>query len=300
MNWSDLQLFLAAARASSAAEAARRLQIDQATVSRRIRALEKSLRSTLFQRDPRGHALTAAGERLLTVAEEVESTTIRAYRDIAERDLAVSGPVRIAGPEGFLTAFLSPRIGELREQHPSLEIQLIPMPRLLSVSKREADIAIAVGRLAEGRAVTRKICDYSLGLFATRRYLDVHAPVRAPEDLLRHSLIGYVDDLIGMPDLDYFDEIQRGLHASMQSSSLLSQVAMTLSGAGICVLPHYMASAHRSLQPVLPAQVRLVRSYWTFVHGDLKGLTRIRTVVDFLAMLARQQRQLLLPTTPLG
>jgi DNA-binding transcriptional LysR family regulator len=294
-DWGDVQFFLVAARAGSAAKAARRLAVDQATVSRRIRALEEALRAPLFQRGPRGHVLTAAGERLLRRAEEMETASLAAHRDLTEASSAVTGTLRVAGPEGFLCAFLAPRLGRLGEAHPGLDVQLTPMPHLMSVSKREADIAITVGQVLEGRVIMRRIADYSLGLFASRDYLARKEPVIRRSDLSQHRIIGYIDDLIVMPELDYLGEILPGLRASFQSSSLIAQMALTVAGAGLCVLPHYMAAAEPRLVPVLAEEVRLARSYWLIVHKDMKETAPNRAFIDFVVAEARRCRDILLP-----
>src|SRR5689334_17776491 len=150
-DWDDLRFFLAVARAGRLTVAARRLGADHATVSRRITSLESALKATLFERRPQGYTLTAHGERLVVAAEAIESQALAASSDIAGADLALSGTVRIGAPDGFGTTFLAPRTRVLIERYPDLEVQLVAMPRLLSLSKREADIAISLSPPKEGK-----------------------------------------------------------------------------------------------------------------------------------------------------
>ncbi|HEY8566343.1 MAG TPA: LysR family transcriptional regulator [Beijerinckiaceae bacterium] len=294
-DWDDLRFFLAVARAGRLTVAARRLGADHATVSRRVTALEAALKAKLFERRPQGYALTEHGERLLAKAESMETQALAVSSEIGGADLALSGIVRIGTPDGFGTAFLAPRMASFGAQFPDLEVQVVAMPRLLSLSKREADIAVSLSPPKEGKIVARKLTDYRLGLYATQAYLDRAAPVTAPDDLHAHAVIGYIDDLIFTPELDYLDEVSRGLRARIQSSSLVAQMNAALSDAGICVLPRFMAAPEPRLVPVLPEAVAITRSFWLIVHADLKEVARIRAAMDFLVREVKAARGLFMP-----
>jgi DNA-binding transcriptional LysR family regulator len=164
MNWDDVRIFLAVARAGQILGAARRLELNHATVSRRLAALEEALGAKLFRRHTAGSELTAAGARFLGTAERMEADMIAARSELAGEDEEVSGNVRIGAPDGFGVAYLAPRLGRLTAEYKQLSIQLVPVPRSFSLSRREADIAITVERPAEGRLVAAKLVDYSLGL----------------------------------------------------------------------------------------------------------------------------------------
>ncbi len=294
-DWDDLRYFLAVARAGRLTLAARRLGADHATVSRRITALEAALKATLFERRPQGYTLTPHGERLVAAAETIEAAALAASADIGGADLALSGIVRLGAPDGFAASFLAGRITRLMERHPGLDVQVVAMPRLLSLSKREADIAITLAPPKEGRVVARRLADYRLGLFAARSYLGRAPLITGRDDLFAHPIVGYIDDLIFMPELDYLDEIAKGLRPRLQFSSLVAQMEATVAGAGLCVLPHFMAARRPDLAPVLPGEVELIRTFWLIVHAELKDVARVRAVVDFLVREAKAARGLLLP-----
>jgi DNA-binding transcriptional LysR family regulator len=166
------------------------------------------------------------------------------------------------------------------------------MPRLLSLSKREADIAIALGPPKEGRVVARKLTDYRLGLYAAPAYLAGHAAIRARDDLFDHPLIGYIDDLIFMPELDYLDEVCRGLRPRVQLSSLVAQIEATAAGAGLCVLPAFVARRRADLVPVLADDVSLTRTFWLIVHAELRDVARVRATADFVVEQTKAARAL--------
>ena len=293
-DWDDLRFFLAVARSGRLTAAARRLSADHATVSRRVTALEESLKAKLFERRPQGYTLTAHGERLLTKAEAMETEALAIQSDIGGADMTLAGTVRIGAPDGFGTSFLAPRLPALAKAYPGLELQLIAMPRLLSLSKREADVAITLAPPKEGKVVARKLSDYRLGLYASRDYLEAMPKVETRDDLFEHRFVGYIDDLIFTPELDYLDEIAKGLRAQVQSSSVVAQMNAVAAGAGIGVIHHFMAEGDPRLVPVLAEEVSLTRSFWLLVHADLKDVARVRAIVDFLVRETKQARGLLL------
>ena len=168
MDWDNIRIFLSVARTGQFSAAALQLRIDNGTVGRRINALEKSLGVRLLDRQTTGTVLTAAGDRLYKTAEEVEAQLLRAQGDLSRSDVELSGTVRVAAPDGFTTLFLCSRLGSLKAKYPLLTVQLVPMSRTLSLSKREADLAITIERPDEGRLAVRKLIDYSLHFYAAK------------------------------------------------------------------------------------------------------------------------------------
>ena len=281
MNWDDVRIFLAVARAGQILGAARRLELNHATVSRRIAALEESLKAKLFRRLTTGSELTQAGERFLAVAERMEADMIAARAELAGEGDAVSGVVRIGAPDGFGTAFLAQRLGQLTARHRDLSIQLVPVPRSFSLSRREADIAITVERPTEGRLVASKLVDYSLGLYASRGYAEEHGLPADRAELVRHRLVGYVGDLTISPSLDYAAEFDPGWEARFQISSALGQTEAVRAGAGIGILHTFIARMHPELVPVVAAPP-IRRAYWLVYHETVRPLRRIQTVASFI------------------
>lgn len=289
MNWDDVRIFLAVARAGQILGAARRLELNHATVSRRIAALEKSLGAKLFRRLTTGSELTAEGERFLSTAERIEADMIAARADIAGEGDEIAGTVRIGAPDGFGVAFLAPRLGQLTERHPQLSIQLVPVPRSFSLSRREADIAITVERPTEGRLVAAKLVDYTLGLYASRAYAERHGLPATLADLTRHRLIGYVADLLISLSLDYGPEIMPDWQASFAVSSALGQMEAVRSGAGIGILHTFIARDHDDLVPV-PVAAPIRRAYWLVYHETVRPLRRVQTVSSFIAAAVEAER----------
>ncbi len=291
MDWDDVRLFLAVARSGQLLAASRRLGINHATLGRRMSGLEKALGTRLLHRRTSGCELTAEGETFLRAAERMETEMLAAQAATGQIGTAISGTVRIGAPDGFGVSFLAPRLGQLMERHPQLKVQLVPVPRSFSLSQREADIAITIERPAEGRLVSSKLTDYSLGLYGERGYLDRNGVPDSIDALNSHHRIGYVEDLIFSPSLNFISEVLRDWDASFEISSAIGQTEAVRSGAGIGILHDYIARQYPELVRVLP-DVMLHRAYWTTFHESSRNLMRLRVVVDFLNELVQAERHI--------
>jgi len=291
-DWDHLRDFLAVARTGRLTSAARVLAADHTTVSRRIAALETALQARLFDRSPQGYALTAQGERLMARAEAMESLMLTAQAEVGEADLSVSGVVRIGAPEGFGSYFLAPRLPQLAQLHPDLEIQLVAIPGTLSLSKREADVAITLSPPREGRLISRKLTDYGLGLYGAPAYLDANPPILSRADMKEHRFIGYIEDLLYAPELDYMQAPDVDIHVAFKSSNLIAQLQACVAGAGLAVLPEFVAHGRPYLRRVLPEKVALRRAFHLVVHADLGSVARVRAVMDFTTAAVKAERRL--------
>lgn len=293
MNWDDVRIFLAVARTGQILAASKRLALNHATLSRRLTSLEEALKTRLFVRRTNGCELTTEGEVFLASAERMETEMLAAQANLGRTDTAIAGTVRVGAPDGFGVSFLAPRMGRLIERHPELKIQLVPVPRSFSLSQREADIAITLERPEQGRLVSSKLTDYTLGLYASRDYLTKR---RAPADidaLKNHPRIGYVEDLLFTASLNFSSAVMRSWDAAFEISTAIGQTEAVRSGAGIGILHDYIARQYPELARILP-DVSIKRAYWTTYHESARDLVRVRTVVDFLQELIAAEREIFL------
>lgn len=282
-DWNALQSFLAVARCGRLTIAAQQLGIDHSTLSRRIAGLEKSLQVRLFDRQPSGYTLTPQGETLLESAQDMESTALSILDHVAGASRKIAGTVRVGTPDGFGTSFLAPRLCRLAKLYPDLNIQLVTLPRLFSLSKREADIAISLAPPSEGRLHTRKLTDYELGLYGAPAYLAQHRPILSVADLRHHRFIGYIKDMIYAPELDYLPLVSPDIRPFFASSNLFVQYQATIQGHGLCVLPCFMAKTAPGLKRILTLDISLQRSFYMITHSDIRNMARIRVAGDFIA-----------------
>ncbi|MBO9419412.1 LysR family transcriptional regulator [Labrenzia sp. R4_2] len=281
MNWDDIRIFLGVARTGQILAAAKRLGLNHATVARRLTALEDSLGTRLFDRSTSGCVLTDAGSRFFDRAESMEAAALQAEADLGDDTPEISGTVRIGAPDGFGVAYLAPRLGLLTRQHPGLTVQLVPVSRSFSLSRREADIAVTIERPETGRLIAGKLVDYALGLYASRSYLAERGIPASPGDLSAHNLIGYVEDLLYSASLNYGTEFFKGWTARFEIASALGQTEAVKAGAGIGILHDFIARADPSLVPVLP-DMKLKRAYWMVTHESSRPLRHVAAVQDFL------------------
>ena len=285
-------MFLAVARSGQVLGASRVLGITQSTLSRRMAALETALGAKLLTRRTHGCDLTDAGSALLETLERVESEMISVQGRLQGAEAAAAGVVRIGAPDGFGVGFLAPRLAHLAERHPDLRIQLVPTPRGFSLSRREADLAVMVGRPEKGRLVARKLTDYTLGLYASAAYLATYPAPGEPAELAQHRLVGYVEDLIATPALNYAAEFSRNWQSRLELSSAIGQVEAVRAGGGIGVLHDYLAEG-RGLVRILP-ELRVVHSYWLAIHEGLRDVARVRAAADFLTNAVRESQAVFL------
>ncbi|GLU28059.1 LysR family transcriptional regulator [Brucella sp. NBRC 12950] len=282
INWDDLKAFLAVARLGRLTVAARHIGLDHSTLSRRIIALETSLRVPLFERSPGGYKITEAGEKLAAEVQQMESAVIRIQTEMSSKVNSLSGPVRLTIPEGFSSNFLVRRLHLLPQELSDIRIELIADPSIVSLTKREADIAIMMERPTLGPLVSRKLCDYEYGLYCSHDYLRTHEAIGSIADIDRHFIIGYIPDLMPTPAHDYLRNFLPHRDADLQVSNILTQVDATSHGVGIALLPCFIAAHSPQLVRLLPDKISFLRSYFIVTHENPRYRLRTERVKDFI------------------
>lgn len=295
-DWNDLRYFLELQRSGRLLTAARRLNTTHATVARHIEAVEQALGTALFVQHAQGYQLTPAGEALLKHAEAMENVALLVQEEITQSS-APLGKIRVGATEGLGVKFLAGRMSGLFERYPGLEVELVAVPRFVSILNREAEISIHLERPSADMLVTRKLTDYRLALYASQAYLDRAPPLRTREDLGRHAWIGYVDDLLFSQELMFLNQFCRNPQVVFHSTSVIAQQEAARSGLGIAVLPCYMAAADPQLVPLLPAE-SIQRAYWISTRRELHKSVRLRVVWDYLMALCAAQQGVLLGPEP--
>jgi molybdate transport repressor ModE-like protein len=286
MDWDNLRIFLAIARSGQILGAAKSLKLNHATVARRLDALEESLNTKLFERRTNGTVLTPAGESLMMRVERMESEVLQADAALPASTATLSGTVRVGAPDGFGTYHLAPVLAKLANAHPALTIQLVPLPRTFSLSRREADIVVTIERPKLGRAIIKKLTDYSLSLYASKTYLKRHKSIRERSDLQDLLFITYVEDIAYSRALEYSADLAKLISRHYECGSVVAQMEAVRSGEGIGILHDYAAARDTSLVRVLP-EMRFSRTYWLMSHPDTHDTRRVaevyRTIVSSVA-----------------
>jgi DNA-binding transcriptional LysR family regulator len=305
-DWNNLRFFLAVARKSRLTGASEVLGVNHTTVGRRIHELEVALKTTLFDKKPAGYILNAAGVRLLDLAENIESACQKLSDTIGGYNNLLAGKVRVSVPQFVGDQFLAPAIGSLYQQCPGIDLELLTGPEALSISKREADLAITLSRPSNGRIVTRRLSHFKLRLYGSVAYLSERTPIRCPQDLRQHMLIEYVDECTAEGD-----ETQGRPHAQgeesdvarivpaecspcLRSSSINVVLSTTAEGLGLSVLPCFVAERDPRLCAILPNQLESVRTLWISMHEDHRAVRRVTEVRNWIVKTIENQRESLL------
>lgn len=280
MHWDDIKIFLYVARRKTLSAAAYDLKMDETTVSRRLKRLEQTLGQTLFERLRSGHVLTSHGENLLVKAENIERNA-EAIRIIKGRDAQKpSGTLRISVSEGFGAHVLAPILYEFTRDYPDIEIDLVSGSGFLSLSKREADVAIGLNRSKSKHITSKLLTPYTLHLYGSRNYLAQHPPIKALSDLNQHSLIDYVDDLIYSDELRYFYDSLPDLKPQIRSTSIMAQKRLVETGAGLAILPDFLIDENYVC--ILPNKISVTRHFWFSTHQSVAIMSKVKVFETFI------------------
>src|SRR3546814_2855190 len=248
----------------------------------------------LFELGPQGHILTARGRALLPAAETAERGALSGISSVTGSHTRLGGLVRISLSEGLGTAIVARRLPEFQRANPDITVELAVSSGFLSPSKREADIAVMLARPRAGPLMTRKLTDYTLGLYAASAWCDANGRPDGIAGLQHHPLVGYIDELLSVPQLRYLDEIAPGLSPNFCSSSINAQHRMIAAGIGIGVLPCFIGDRDPTLERLLADKVEIRRSFWMIVHKDVRQLARVNAFVDWLNGAVADEQGLLL------
>ncbi|GGE28422.1 LysR family transcriptional regulator [Primorskyibacter flagellatus] len=281
MHWDDLRIFLAVARDESLSGAGRRLRIDPATVGRRVGRLEEQIGAALFAKSPQGYALTDAGQRLMDHALRAEQAVMAAGEEIAGQAGRLSGQIRIGAPDGVANFLLPQVCAAILDDNPELELQIVALPRLFNLSRREADMAVTVSRPTAGRLLVQKISDYHLHLAAAHSYLSRHAPLTDLRDLRHHRMTGYIPDMIFDKELDYLGDLGTG-RVPLASNSVVVQLNWLRQGAGVGIVHDFALPSAAELRRILTDAFSLTRSFYLVRHEDDARLERMNRFAALL------------------
>jgi DNA-binding transcriptional LysR family regulator len=279
-DWDDARFFLAIARAGSVSGAGRQLRVQQSTVSRRLAGLEEMLGARLFERTPDGYIPTSAGESLRARAERMEEEALAAERELLGRESKIAGVVRLTTPEAFGNGFMAPLAARLRQEQPEILLELVAANAKLSLTKREADLAIRTGRPQQALLVMTRMGELADALYASRAYLTRRGRP-AGADLGDHDYIDYDDSYLGQTEVAWLRQLARGGRCTLRVTGTHGMFGAIQAGLGIGVLPCWLGDTTEGLERVLPAE-RYAADLWMVLHQDLRHVARIRVVAEFL------------------
>jgi DNA-binding transcriptional LysR family regulator len=294
LDWDDLKTFLAIARHGTLSAAARVLKVSQTTMGRRLDHLHGRAGVTLLERTPTGFRLTSAGAAILGEVERMEDAALSLERIITGEDRRLEGLVRVTAVDALAAHVLTAGLAPLQVRHPGIVVEIITDNRSLSLARREADIAVRLGRFDAHETVVRKIGEMSFAVYAAPAYLDRHGPPDWTNGASGHRVVRVQDDLLDTPDARWFAEQTAQAEPALLANSREVQLRAVAAGLGLGHLPCYLA-ADRADVVRLDTGLTVTREIWMGVHRDTRQAPRIVAVQDAIVNAIVQNRALLQP-----
>lgn len=287
LDWEDVRYFIALARHGTLAAAARILRVNHATVARRVMNLEAMLGHSLFDRRPTGYVLTAEGKVALDGASAMDEGALSVLR---RRDTSteINGLVRVTAPRVLADAFIVDRLGDLKERYPALDLELIGEARLMSLAKRESDIALRLGSPKDSELVGRKVGSVAFGFYGSPR---CYEEIKAGQTV---SIIGYDADSAFIFEASWLARQFHNHRFQFRTNSQIGHAGAARAGYGVALLPRYLGSRDPKLVPVPLGEPVPIREVWLLVRRDLTKVPRIRAVADYLVDMFHKEQKFLL------
>lgn len=278
-DWDDVRFFLAVARAGGFTAAARRLGVNQSTVSRRIAELEAAVDGELFHRSTREFGPSELAVRLLEHAEHIEQA-IAAFDRAARETDEPAGVVRVATAEELASALLVPSLATLRASYPRVQLQIVGEGRLSRLDRGEADLALRLVRPTRGPLVCRRVATLEYAAYASKGYLR-----RCRDHSLQRLDWLSLDDPRGvLPEARWVADVLRSRAPVLATNNTLDIAAAAARGVGAALLPQLLATRYDNLVRIEPcATPVLTRQLWLVAHRSLAQLARVRAVMEWIA-----------------
>ena len=292
MDWDDFRVFLAIARERTLSGAARKLEVDQSTIGRRLAALEQAAATRLFDRTPDGYALTIAGEAVLPSVEAIETAAIAVERRLVGHDLRLEGRVRVALSDSFAAWFVLPRLAALHEQQPGIHVELVTGNQPVDLARREADISVRMSKPEQPNLIARKIGRAAWALYAAESYVKARGLPDVTTGLAGHDVIGFETELRRTAGAVWLREQATRARVAFSTNSLLSLAAAVVSGLGVSPLPCLFGDVQPELRR-LPGGIIGHHEIWLVVHPDVRASARVRLVMQFLTQQIEQESKLI-------
>lgn len=287
MDWDKLRIFYAVAEAGSFTHAGETLNLSQSAVSRQISTLEESIGVSLFHRHARGLILTEEGELLHKTAAEIFGKLAMIEGQLADSRQLPEGPLRITVAEFIGTTWLAPKLAQLREEHPDIQMTMLLDDRILNLSMREADAAIRLYKPEQQDLVQRHLTDINFHICASKDYLKAKGTPKTVKDLKKHTLIGYPENgPAPFADPNWLFRIAEIEAESGTSTIMMNSIygiyETVKAGAGIAALPDYLIAKDKDIVKILPEAVRPPVGVYFVYPEERRHSKRIGIFKDFL------------------
>ncbi len=288
----DLLVLLAVARTGRYTSAAAHLGLDHTTVARRIAALEDVLGGRVVAQSATGWELTDLGRSAAETGGRIEAALSQLDGGTEPPD-PISGVVRMSATDGFSAYIAAPAVAALRRDHPRLTVEIVAATRRAAEHRAGLDLEVVVGVPQTRRAHAVKLGTYTLGMYASRDYLDrVGTPSTAAE-LEQHRLVYFVDSMLQVDALDLPRRLVPRMQDGLTSTNVFVHVEATRAGAGIGLLPCFAADRHHDLVRLLPSVFAEKLPYYLVARPESLRLPAVSALAAALRAQTRASRAML-------
>ncbi|CAN7545327.1 MULTISPECIES: LysR family transcriptional regulator [Microbacterium] len=288
----DLLVLLAVARTGRYTSAAAHLGLDHTTVARRIAALEDVLGGRVVAQSATGWELTDLGRSAAETGGRIEAALSQLDGGTEPPD-PISGVVRMSATDGFSAYIAAPAVAALRRDHPRLTVEIVAATRRAAEHRAGLDLEVVVGVPQTRRAHAVKLGTYTLGMYASRDYLDrVGTPSTAAE-LEQHQLVYFVDSMLQVDALDLPRRLVPRMQDGLTSTNVFVHVEATRAGAGIGLLPCFAADRHHDLVRLLPSVFAEKLPYYLVARPESLRLPAVSALAAALRAQTRASRAML-------
>jgi len=284
-DWEDIRHFLAVAQSGTLSGAARGLKVDHATVSRRLASLEAALDVRLVERMPRACRLTTIGRQVLERAIEMEAGAHGIARLAKAAHTPLVGRVTLSAPPVLVAHLLVEHLARFRAEYPDIRLSLSAQGQQVSLSRREADVAVRLVRPDEASSVTRKVGTIAFGLYAHRSYAHLGAPEK-------WQFIAFDESFADMPQQSWLLGIAGGRPVACELNHISEHLIAARAGVGVAGLPCFLGDPNPDLVRIDRGVASFTRDIWLLVHRDLRNSPAVRAVMDFTAVVISENRNL--------
>jgi DNA-binding transcriptional LysR family regulator len=285
VDWEDIRHFLAVAQNGTLSAAARSLKVDHATVSRRLAALEAALDVRLVDRLPRSCRLTTIGRQVFEQATVMDAGAHGIARLAKAAHAPLVGGVALSAPPVLVAHLLTEHLARFRAEYPDIRLSLSAQGQQVSLSRREADVAVRLVRPDEAGSVSRKVGTMAFGLYAHRSY----AHLAAPE---RWQFIAFDQSFADMQQQSWLLGIAGDRPVACELNHISEHLIAARAGVGVAGLPCFLGERDHDLVRIHEDVPSFARDIWLVVHRDLRKAPAVRAVMDFVAIVISKNQDL--------
>lgn len=283
INWDDLKYFLAMAEEGSLSAAARKLNVSQPTLSRRLTALEESVGSDLFARTRTGLEMTSIGERLINHARHMRDDVYSIERLITGHDSSLKGSVVISCIEILGADWLVQHTRPFRDQFPGITVEFKIENATSDLLRREADIAIRMFRPVQNDLIAKKTGTMKYGYYASKDYLEKRGIPKSFDDISDHEFILPHDEILAHTNKFGKRPYHPRGNIAFRSNNLISLASAVREGFGIGAYSCIMADKDPNLVRLFDDVIVFSSDIWLVSHAELRRSARIRAMFDYLS-----------------